>query len=201
MNLPRGVWAITPGSGNDAASEVAESASACSCPLAWREPGLSPADSLKGLRAVRGQLPFLSVHGPLAAALLARADAIVAGVRTLPLDDLGPLRSPLLLGASVHGVEEADQAARAGADFLIFGPIWETPAKRGILSPREPELLAELVERVGLPLLAVGGIERPERVEAVCQAGAHGLLCLRAAQDPKLLRELIAAWKEPSQDG
>src|SRR5438270_2748203 len=63
--------------------------------------------------------------------------AIAAGVDGVHLPSNGlpaALVRPLVkhLGISVHTLEEALAAEAARADFIVFGPIFETPGKRAV---------------------------------------------------------------------
>jgi len=90
---------------------------------------------------------------------------------------LGPDR---LLGASTHDAATASRAARDGADFVLFGPVFPT-----LTHPDVPaqglDRLAE-VARVGIPVIAIGGITM-ERVLLVREAGAAGVAAIRALWD------------------
>ena len=85
----------------------------------------------------------------------------------------------LAIGASVHGLVEALEAERDGADFLVFGPIYDTPSKRDYGPPQGLEPLAKVVAAVRLPVLAIGGIT-PARVREVRAAGAAGVAVISA---------------------
>jgi thiamine-phosphate pyrophosphorylase len=96
---------------------------------------------------------------------------------------LGPAA---LVGKSVHSAGEAREAASAGADFMLFGPVFDTPSKRAFGAPQGIERLREVCDSVGVPVFAVGGIT-PERVSAVLGAGAHGVAVvsgIMAAENP-----------------
>lgn len=82
----------------------------------------------------------------------------------------------LRAGRSVHSPEEAEEAFRQGADFVLFGHVYETGSKPGV-APRGLEALAETVRRSNGPVIALGGIT-PERVGAVLAAGAAGYAVL-----------------------
>jgi thiamine-phosphate diphosphorylase len=79
----------------------------------------------------------------------------------------------------VHSVAEAVAAAEAGADWIVFGPVYDTPSKRLYGPPQGLGLLAEVARAVPIPVIAVGGIT-PERVDAVRKAGAHGVAVISA---------------------
>jgi thiamine-phosphate pyrophosphorylase len=96
---------------------------------------------------------------------------------------LGPTK---LLGVSTHSVEDARQAMDEGADFIVFGPVYETPSKLAYGPPQGLQLLTVVTQAVTIPVLAIGGIE-PSNVSQVLQAGAYGIALIRAvlaAPDP-----------------
>lgn len=105
-----------------------------------------------------------------------------AGVN-LPEDDIPSrdARSLLgdhrLIGRSVHSVAGAEAAASGPIDFLILGPIFPTPTH-----PWAPglglDVLAEAARRVGVPVLAIGGIDRGRAGECLA-AGAAGYAAIR----------------------
>src|SRR5207247_11190436 len=67
-----------------------------------------------------------------------------------------------VLGVSTHMLEEAINAEAAGADFIVFGPIFDTPGKNAV----GVEALREITERIKIPVLAIGGIT-PENTQQV----------------------------------
>lgn len=83
-------------------------------------------------------------------------------------------RFPFLrVGRSVHTFEEAKQAENEGADYVIFGHIYETSCKEGV-KPRGVTALQQLTCRVHIPVIAIGGIQ-PAHVRDVFMAGAKGI--------------------------
>jgi len=85
---------------------------------------------------------------------LASSSFAIADARTL----LGPSR---LIGVSTHRVEEVAGAAADGADFAVFGPIYE-PLSKGAYGPAKGlTALADAVKAAkGMPLYALGGINK-----------------------------------------
>lgn len=79
-----------------------------------------------------------------------------------------------LIGVSAHSAEEAVQAEAAGADFIVLGPIFETPSKRAFGSPIGLGALERARERCRAPLFGIGGIT-VDRVRDVLHAGARGV--------------------------
>jgi thiamine-phosphate pyrophosphorylase len=111
--------------------------------------------------------------------------ADVAGVhlpeRGLSIEDAravaGAADRPLSIGVSRHTVESALRST--SADLIQLGPIYETPGKGPRLGP------AALGVRAQLPattkLVAVGGIDTPERAREAIAAGADAIAIIRAA--------------------
>jgi len=99
-----------------------------------------------------------------------------AGVN-LPESDIGAADARILLGRrlvgrSVHSIEGAQQAERDGADFVIFGPVWESTSHPG--SPPAGLAALELIARsVRIPVLAIGGVTE-QRIAECHAAGAAG---------------------------
>ncbi|MGP4079872.1 thiazole tautomerase TenI [Pseudalkalibacillus sp. R45] len=89
------------------------------------------------------------------------------------------------IGCSVHSVEEAVKAQEAGADYVIYGHIFETASKPG-LEPRGLKQLDVLCREADLPVIAIGGI-KPENTAEVLEAGAAGVAVMSGvlnAEDP-----------------
>lgn len=89
---------------------------------------------------------------------------------------------PLLIGRSTHSVEEIRLARDQGADFALFGPVFETPSKAGRMAPRGLHLLTAAVA-TGLPVLALGGIDA-SNARQIVDCGASGLAAIRWFEDP-----------------
>jgi thiamine-phosphate pyrophosphorylase len=95
----------------------------------------------------------------------------------LPVRQLiGPRR---LIGVSTHSVEDVRRADRSGADYVLFGPIFETPSKRSFGPPLGLTLLADACRQSSIPVLAIGGITC-QRVRDVRLAGAYGVAVIGA---------------------
>jgi thiamine-phosphate pyrophosphorylase len=82
----------------------------------------------------------------------------------------------LRVGLSTHTPEEI--AAARGVDFVVFGPVFETPSKIGVLAPRGLDRL-RAAAALGVPVLALGGVT-PDNAAACRASGAQGVACIRA---------------------
>lgn len=79
-----------------------------------------------------------------------------------------------ILGVSTHSIEEVRRASGEGADYVIVGPVYDTPSKRQYGAPLGLDRLADAVRASSVPVFAIGGITR-ERVKEVRRAGAFGV--------------------------
>jgi thiamine-phosphate pyrophosphorylase len=147
---------------------------------------------------------FVALARPAEASVFvnARADVAAAvgahGVQ-LGAGDLIPREARRLLphgwiGRSVHGVEEAHAARDEGADFLLVGPIYETPSHPG-RSGSGPQLVRACAE-LGVPVIAIGGMTAASVAE-VRAAGAYGVAAIRglwlSADPARAASEYLAA--------
>src|SRR5574337_1810457 len=110
-------------------------------------------------------LPIDGVH-------LSRTSLPPAEARTL----LGPSR---LIGVSCHALEEAVEAEKDGADFIVFGPLFPTPSKAAYGAPVGLARLEEVKRRVRLPIFGIGGIT-VSNAASVIAAGADGVAAISA---------------------
>jgi thiamine-phosphate pyrophosphorylase len=121
----------------------------------------------------------LIVNDRVDVALAAGADGVQRTHVSLPVSALRAIASPgFLIGASTHSVAEARAAEADGADFVVFGPVYDTPSKRVYGAPQGLGALETVASAVSRPVIAVGGIT-PARVREVLAAGAAGVAVIR----------------------
>jgi thiamine-phosphate pyrophosphorylase len=125
--------------------------------------------------AAAGTKTKVLVNDRLDIALAANIDGVHLPGNGLPAGRVRPFVR--LLGCSTHTLDETVQAERDGADFVIFGPVFETPGK----TPVGLDTLRQVTESVRIPVLAIGGITR-ENTEGVLRAGAAGIAAIRLFQ-------------------
>ncbi len=109
-------------------------------------------------------------------ALAARTQAAQLTSRSMTVSDARAIAPSLPLGASVHSVEDADRAARDGADWVVAGNVFETRSHPGNAG-RGVGLITGVIERCPAVCIAIGGI-RPEHVGRLRSAGAHGVAAI-----------------------
>ena len=139
---------------------------------------LGLADSLR--EATQRHGARLIVNDRADVALAARADGVQRTHASLPVSALRRITpAGFLVGASVHSEADARDAVAQGADFVVFGPVYDTPSKRRYGPPQGLAALEAVARAVDRPVLAVGGL-RPERVSEVLAAGAAGVAVIGA---------------------
>lgn len=83
----------------------------------------------------------------------------------------------ILIGASTHNLEEVKEAEEGGADFVVFGPVFETESKRAFGPPVGLESLRAAVAAARIPVLGIGGIT-VANYQDVLRTGAAGLAAI-----------------------
>ena len=107
-----------------------------------------------------------------------------------------------LIGVSAHALAEARAARDGGADFAVFGPVFDTPSKRGYGPPVGLEALREAARQLApFPLVALGGVTGDNAPSAL-GAAAAGVAAIRLFADPSRLaqnvRGIMQAWSSTS---
>ncbi len=161
--------------------------------------GLMLSLALELARAIAGRATLL-VNERVDVAATARAPGVQLGEQALTARQARQLLAPgSLVGRSVHSVEGALQAVADGADFLVVGTMFQTSSHPGE-EPAGPQLMRNVAERCGLPLIGIGGIT-PGNVDAVIGAGASGVAVIRSilsADDPRSAAEKMRSALETS---
>jgi thiamine-phosphate pyrophosphorylase len=182
------------GDGSDLPAWARDVAAAGAEALQLREKDLDPPRLLELARRLVDVVPAtisVLVNGRVDVAIAARA----AGAH-LPSNGLPPAlvrrRFPdLLLGVSTHHRDEVAAARDAGADYVVFGPVFAPTSKSGSMPPVGLGELAR-VARIGVPVLALGGVTI-DRLGDLAAAGAAGVAAIGAFQPSADVRAFVDA--------
>ncbi|MBU4310347.1 thiamine phosphate synthase [bacterium] len=128
------------------------------------------------------------------------ADGVHLGQEDLPIKIARKLLGRnKIIGATVRNLSQALKAQREGADYVSLGPIFSTKTKKDLPPPRGLKTIAQIKEKIRLPLIAIGGINR-DNVASVIRAGADGVAAASAVVGAKNIRkttgELLRQIKE-----
>jgi thiamine-phosphate pyrophosphorylase len=142
----------------------------------------------------RGSRTRLLVNDRADIAAAAGADGVHLTTRSLSASVVRRTFGPsMLIGVSTHTLDEALTAREDGADFAVFGPVFETPSKSAYGPPAGLEKLSEVAHALKpFPILALGGI-KPENTPHVLAAGASGIAGIRLFGDAQAIRKTMAA--------
>ncbi len=156
-------------------------------------------ESLRRMDAARSSTKII-VNDRLDVALASGANGVHLSENGLSVSDACRLRAEyfqehreereFLIGASCHSLGAALGAARAGADYIYFSPIFYTPSKANYGPPQGLDRLARICSAVEIPVIAIGGISA-ENALSCFQAGAAGVAAIRLFQDEPKLAEVL----------
>lgn len=101
-----------------------------------------------------------------------------------------------LIGVSTHSLAEARAAESEGADFAVFGPVFETTAKRVYGEPVGLKQLAEVTSALAtFPIIALGGVTIDNAGDCV-RAGSAGVAGITLFDQAGDLQRIVLVIKE-----
>ncbi|MBF0505261.1 MAG: thiamine phosphate synthase [Nitrospirae bacterium] len=108
-------------------------------------------------------------------ALCAGADGVHLSQGSMPAFAIRRIAGDsFFIGCSAHSLEEARLCEKEGADFITFGPLYQTPSKLKYGAPVGVEALKKVREEIAVPVFGIGGI-KCDSIKPVMDAGAHGI--------------------------
>ena len=168
----------------------------------WRDKRREKGDQLSQARALRELClqheALFIVNDHVDLALAVGADGVHLGQHDLPVELVRPLvPAGFIVGVSTNNAAEARAAEAAGASYVAVGAIFRTASKaRERTRAASPAVLREVKSAVGVPVVAIGGIDA-SNVDEVIEAGADAVAVISAvcgADDvPSAARELAKA--------
>ncbi|MBN1498797.1 MAG: thiamine phosphate synthase [Spirochaetes bacterium] len=141
---------------------------------------LALAKRLKSITA--GSQTKLIINDRPDIALLCGADGTHAGQDDLKAAEVRSLTSETgshLIGISTHNFEQAKEALSENPDYIGFGPVFPTFAKRKPDPVTGTDLLKQVLEFSEVPVTAIGGINR-HNIDSVIEAGAKNIAMISA---------------------
>lgn len=121
------------------------------------------------------KIPKILLHGDYTLAYQLGANGV-----HLPSNAFTDIAKAKALGlyvvVSTHTHDEALQASELGADAITYSPIFASPNKG---EPKGLEDLKEIVDKIRIPIFALGGITTQEQINAVSTTGVYGFASIR----------------------
>ncbi len=143
------------------------------------------------LQGAQGTKTKIVVNDRLDVALAFGAHGVHLGAHSIPAQAVrAQVAKKFLVGVSCHSIQQAVAAEAAHADYVVLGPIFETPSKLPYGPPLGLAKLKEVTARAKIPVLALGGIT-VERVKPCLEAGAAGVAGIRVFQECESVRERV----------
>jgi thiamine-phosphate pyrophosphorylase len=182
--LAAGAWSAIARAFGDAVERAVHGCPPGSVVVQVREKDLDGGPLLQLVRAAQRSAPVI-VNDRIDVALAAGAYGIHLPERSFLLPDARALAPLLVVGVSRHAAP-----LDTDADLLHLGPIWSTPSKPDVPALGEAALRWP---HGRTHLIAVGGIDSPERAERAAAAGADAVAVIRAGWTGASLAPFVAA--------
>ena len=122
------------------------------------------------------------------------ADGVHLGHLSIPVEAARKVvGKSMLIGVSTHNLDEAKAAEAGGADYITFGPIFETPSKAKKVLPVGISSINIVKNDVNIPVFALGGIKSGV-IGQILASGAYGISMISAilgANDIRRAAEIV----------
>lgn len=133
----------------------------------------------------------LFINDRIDIALCVEADGVHLGQASMPPSGVRKIiREDMQIGVSTHSLSEALLAQEEGADFITFGPIYQTPSKLQYGSPVGLNALIEIKNPISIPIYGIGGINH-DNIRDVLNAGANGVAMIRGILSAENIEDTV----------
>lgn len=140
-------------------------------------------------------VPFF-INDNVQVAIQCKADGVHVGQEDMTVSDVRPkVGDDMMIGVSVHSVEEAIEAVEHGADCLGVGAMFTTSTKTDV-DILSKDVLHNICQAVDVPVVAIGGINR-SNISQLAGTGVDGVALVSAIfaaedieKECQVLREL-----------
>ncbi|MCD6560447.1 MAG: thiamine-phosphate diphosphorylase [Desulfobacteraceae bacterium 4484_190.1] len=147
--------------------------------IQFREKQMSRRESLElGFKLrdlTRREGVLFIVNDDIDLALILDADGVHLGQDDIPIRFARPLLKRKIIGISTHTIAQVNEAVASGADYIGFGPVFETDTKEDKEDLVGLELISMVTQICPIPFVAIGGIGK-DNIRSLVEAG-----CCRAA--------------------
>jgi thiamine-phosphate pyrophosphorylase len=178
--------------------------------LQLRAKGRPAGEVLKAAKEIRALTlsynAIFIINDRIDIALMSSADGVHLGLADINITEARRLLGrEKIIGLSTHNINEAKEAARLGADYISYGPIFKTRTKLDAHPPGGLDGLSEVsaaFKETRVPITAIGGMTT-DIIAATIAAGASMVAViseiLLATDIPAKVRELIKEIGSPAK--
>lgn len=141
-------------------------------------------------------VPFI-VNDDVDLAIKLQADGVHIGQDDGSVAQVKKKIGHMLLGVSVHTIEEVAEAVACGADYVGIGPVFPTKSKADAKTPAGTEFLQQVAQAYpDLPIVAIGGITEGNAYLPL-KAGADGVAVISTiCESPHIDKTIkLLKWK------
>jgi thiamine-phosphate pyrophosphorylase len=151
---------------------------------------IHPRTSAAGVPLIINDHPELAIFAD--GVHVGQDDVTIAAARERTAAEAAPIARQMIVGKSTHSLAQAVAAAREGADYIGFGPLFATPTKPDY-TPIGVDEIRQVYKLVSIPIFCIGGIKL-ENLDTVLAAGARRVVIvsgiLQAADIASYCREV-----------
>jgi len=114
-------------------------------------------------------------------AMAVRADGVHLGQDDMPIEEARRIvGKKMIIGISTHNLGQAIKAQNQGADYIGFGPMFQTSTKEAG-RPKGLRSLRNICSKINIPVVAIGGISS-ENIRDVMDVGADACAVISVIQ-------------------
>lgn len=141
----------------------------------------------------------LIINDNVKVAVACHADGIHVGQDDMEAKEVRRwIGKSMILGVSVHSVDEAEQAAACGADYLGVGAVFSTTTKHKV-SRMPMEILQSICRAVEVPVVAIGGINQGNIME-LAGSGVDGVALVSAIFSAENIEEQCQSLRRMAEE-
>jgi len=143
-------------------------------------------------------VPFI-INDDIDLAVRLGADGVHIGQEDVHVGIARKKIANMILGVSVHSLEELQTAMDHHADYVGIGPIFATTSKSDAHAPCGTNFLQQAHKlQPHLPIVAIGGINCTN-ADIVFQAGADGVAVISAICESEDIKQTVSMFKSLSR--
>ncbi|MCD4703453.1 MAG: thiamine phosphate synthase [Methanosarcinaceae archaeon] len=132
------------------------------------------------IRKICGDNSIFLINDHIDVAHAVDADGVHIGQDDMPINTARELLGDdKIIGLTVHTINEAIEAERNGADYVGLGPIYNTATKKDAGNGIGPEMIGDVKNMIGIPIVAIGGINKVNCMDVI-KNGADSLVAISA---------------------